>query len=265
GGGEERPAGRLGADRLQELALEDNPIGRRVLFGQARKQVAKQTGGHYPAPLAALEAVRAGYEDGLEAGYAAEAERFGELVGSPVAARLIGICFATTEMKKDGGADAEPHPVGRVGVLGAGLMGGGITYVAAAVAGVPVRVRDKDDESLRRGLGYVRGILDERAARGALAKRAAEDTMALVHPTLDYTGFGTCDLVIEAVFEDLTVKQSVLREVEGAARSETIFASNTSSIPIGRIAERAARPELVCGMHFFSPVHKMPLVEIIVT
>src|ERR1041385_7437295 len=89
--------------------------------------------------------------------------------------------------------------------------------------------------------------------------------MALVHPTLDYAGFATCDLVIEAVFEDLTVKQNVLAEVEAKVPPETIFASNTSSIPIGRIAERAAHPERVCGMHFFSPVLKMPLCEVIVT
>ncbi|HJZ86175.1 MAG TPA: fatty acid oxidation complex subunit alpha FadJ [Polyangia bacterium] len=260
------PRGRLDAERLQELALEDNPIGRRVLFAQARKRVQKETGGHYPAPQAALEAVQMGYEDGEEAGYAAEAERFGQMVASPVAARLIEIFFETTELKKDTGAPPEvkPHPVAKLAVLGAGLMGGGITYVSAAV-GVPVRMRDQDDEALRKGLAYVRGILDQRVERKSLKARAAADVMALVRPTTDYSGFASADLVIEAVFEDLAVKQKVLRETEAATRADTIFASNTSSIPITRIAEAAARPELVVGMHFFSPVHKMPLLEVIKT
>ena len=258
----EKPAAKLNADRLQELALEQNPIGRRVLFSQAEKTLKKKTGGHYPAPFAALEAVRAGYEDGLDAGYACEAEKFAEMVVNPVAARLIELFFATTEMKKEYTEGARETQ--KLGVLGAGLMGAGITYVSAN-AGTPVRVKDKDDAAVGKGMAYVRGILDERASRGSLKKRAVEDTMALVRPTVDYSGFGNVDLVIEAVFEDITIKQKVLRETENATSDDCIFASNTSSIPITRIAEVSKRPELVCGMHFFSPVHKMPLLEVITT
>src|SRR5262249_50317309 len=142
--------------------------------------------------------------------------------------------------------------------------GAGISYVSAN-AGTTVRMKDKDDGAVGKGLAYVRGILDERARRGSLKPRQVLDTMALVHPTVDYVGFKSADMIIEAVFEDLSLKQRVLRETEEATRADTIFASNTSSIPITRIAQAAKRPELVCGMHFFSPVHKMPLLEVITT
>jgi 3-hydroxyacyl-CoA dehydrogenase/enoyl-CoA hydratase/3-hydroxybutyryl-CoA epimerase len=262
-----RPAHKLDAERLQEMALEQNPIGRRVLFAQAEKMLKKKTGGHYPAPLAALEAVRTGYEDGDDAGYALEADRFGQMVVSPVSARLVEIFFTTTELKKESGVDdpqVKAKPVEKIGMLGAGLMGGGIAYVSAN-AGAVVRLKDKDDQAVGRGMSYVRGILAERQKRGSVKSRQVLDTMALVRPTVDYSGFASADLVIEAVFEDLQVKQKVVRETEAATRKDCIFASNTSSIPITRIAEAASRPELVCGMHFFSPVHKMPLLEVIRT
>jgi 3-hydroxyacyl-CoA dehydrogenase/enoyl-CoA hydratase/3-hydroxybutyryl-CoA epimerase len=263
----ERSHGKLSPERLQELALEQNPLGRRLLFSQAKKQLASKTGGHYPAPPAALEAVRKGYEDGEDAGYALEAEKFGQMVTDPVSSRLIEIFFAQNDLKKESGVDdpaVKPRPVEKLGVLGAGLMGAGISYVSVN-AGTVVRMKDKDDPAVAHGLAYVRGILDERAARGSLKGRAVEGSMALLHPSLDYSGFGGVDLVIEAVFEDLALKRRVLAETEAATRPETIFASNTSSIPIGRIAEGARRPEMVCGMHFFSPVHKMPLLEVITT
>jgi len=249
---------------LQEVALEDNPIGRRILFHEARKTLRKKTRGHYPAPEKALEAVRAGIEDGAEAGYRAEAERFGELVVGDVARHLVEIFFATQELKKDTGVDdpaVKPARVEKMGMLGAGLMGAGIAYVAAE-AGIPVRLKDRDDAALGRGLRQIAGILDERVTRRRLTDREREEKLALVSGTTDYSGLRGCDVVVEAVFEDPGVKQTTLREVEREA-PEAIFASNTSSIPIGRIAEAAQRPGKVVGMHFFSPVDKMPLLEVI--
>lgn len=249
-----------------ELALEDNPVGRKILFDQARKQLLKKTRGKYPAPEKALEAVRAGLEHGVERGLKAEAKFFGELVVSDVSRRLVEIFFATTDLKKETGtADprAKPRPVKKIGVLGGGLMGSGIAYVTVANLGVPARVKEKDDASVGRALKQVRDILDDRVKRRSLSRREADAKMALLSATTDLSGFKSADLIIEAVFEDLKIKQQILREVEAITGENCIFASNTSSLPVGQIAEAAKRPQNVIGMHYFSPVQKMPLLEII--
>jgi 3-hydroxyacyl-CoA dehydrogenase/enoyl-CoA hydratase/3-hydroxybutyryl-CoA epimerase len=254
----------LRSEVLQQIALEDNPVGRKILFQQARKALLSKTHGHYPAPERALEAIRLGVEKGAEEGYRAEANFFGELVVSEVSHRLVEIFFATQALKKDTGVDdpaVKPRKVEKVAMLGAGLMGAGIAYVTAD-AGIPVRLKDKDDAALGRGLKQIAGILDERVKRKRLGAREREDKLALITAATDYSGIRTADVVIEAVFEDLKVKHAVVREVEREAPN-AIFASNTSSIPIGLIAEAASRPEKVVGMHFFSPVQKMPLLEVI--
>ncbi|MDP1821916.1 MAG: fatty acid oxidation complex subunit alpha FadJ [Archangium sp.] len=249
-----------------EFALEDNPLGRKVLFDQARKQLLKKTRGKYPAPEKALEVVRVGLEKGMKAGLEAEAAAFGELVMSDVSKRLVEIFFATTAMKKDNGvADpkVKPREVQKIGMLGGGLMGAGIAYVSSALQGVPVRIKDKDDAGAGRALGHVRGLYDERVKRRSLTWREADKQMALVTATTDYSGFKHVDLVIEAVFEDLALKHQMVKDIESVCGPETIFASNTSSIPITDIAKASKHPQTVIGMHYFSPVNKMPLLEII--
>ena len=252
------------AEILQAVALEENPVGRRILFQQAKKALLAKTRGHYPAPLKALEAIRIGVEKGAEEGYRAEASLFGELVVSDVSRRLVEIFFATTALKKDSGVDdpsVKARPVRKIGMLGAGLMGAGIAYVTAD-AGIPVRLKDKDDAGVGRGMKQIAGILDEKVKRKRLSRREREDKLALVTGTTDYSGMRTADVIVEAVFEDLKLKQATVKEVEANAPG-VIFASNTSSIPIGKIAEGAAWPGNIVGMHFFSPVNKMPLLEII--
>src|SRR5438309_4540666 len=254
----------LRSEVLQQIALEDNPVGRKILFQQARKALLSKTRGHYPAPERALDAVRIGVEKGAEEGYRAEANFFGELVVTDVSRRLVEIFFATTALKKDTGVDdpsARPRKVEKVAMLGAGLMGAGIAYVTAD-AGIPVRLKDKDDAALGRGLRQIAGIFDERLKRRRITPVEREEKLAIVTGTTDWSGFKTCDLIVEAVFEDLKVKQDTLRDAEREAPS-AILASNTSSIPIERIAEPSARPENVVGMHFFSPVDKMPLLEVV--
>jgi 3-hydroxyacyl-CoA dehydrogenase/enoyl-CoA hydratase/3-hydroxybutyryl-CoA epimerase len=265
---EMKPSDLLDAEELQELALTRNPIGRKVLFDQAHKQLVKKTRGNYPAPERILTVVKMGLAKGFEAGLEAERQHFGELVVSPEAASLMSIFFATTALKKDTGVDdlkVKARAVKKVGMLGAGLMGGGIAYVTSAIAKTPIRLKDKDDAGVLRGMSYVRGIVDERMKKTRSPKMDAERQMTLVTGTTSYEGLSDADVVIEAVFEDLELKHRVLRDTEAACRKDTIFASNTSSIPITRIAEASAHPETVIGMHYFSPVHKMPLLEIIVT
>jgi 3-hydroxyacyl-CoA dehydrogenase / enoyl-CoA hydratase / 3-hydroxybutyryl-CoA epimerase len=267
----EAPAGmkklrKDGLGALQKMALEENALGRELLFREARRTLLKKSGGHYPAPEKALEAVKHGYEKGFERGLEREASLFGELAVSDVSKRLIDIFFATTALKKDTGVDdpaVKPRAVESAGVLGGGLMGSGIAFVTVG-AGLPVRVREKDDAAAAKALGNVRALLDERVKRRSMDRLERQATMRLVTSTTDWSGFERLDLVIEAVFEDLALKQDMVRAFE-KVNAKGIFASNTSSIPIGKIAEASSRPESVLGMHYFSPVQKMPLLEVIVT
>ena len=266
-GGIEKMKSWLAPSHLQQLALEDNPMGRKLVFSKAEEKMLEQTKGNYPAPAAALRVIRVGVEQGREAGFAAEIDEFSRLVTSPEAKALMSIFFASQDLKKDRGidGDADARPVARVGVLGGGLMGGGIAAVNTTRAKVHTRIKDIDHAGAGRGLAYVRKVLDGQVKRRRMHRRDATRVMHLVTATTDYSGFAAVDLVIEAVFEDLALKQSVLRDVEGIVGEDAIFASNTSSIPITDIAAAAERPDRVIGMHYFSPVEKMPLLEVIVT
>ncbi len=244
--------------------LEGNPLGRGVVFRQAREMSLKKTRGNYPAIIAALEAVQAGYSGSSEQGYATEARLFGEMAATAVSRELIFLFFATTSLKKDGSDSAAPLPVNQLGVLGTGFMGAGIAAVAA-MQGIPVRFKDMKHEQVGRGLAAVRAVLSSRLKKRQITKQQFDDQLSLVSGTIEYTGFGHVPLVIEAVFEDLAVKHQVLAEIEKVLPASAIFASNTSTIPIAQVADGAARPERVLGMHFFSPVEKMPLLEVIVT
>ncbi len=252
---------------LQRLLLETNPVGRAVLFHQARKAMLAKTRGNYPAAEAILETVRTGVEKGPEAGFAAETAAFGRLATSSQAKALMGLFFDLQDLKKDDGVDgaAQARPVRRVGILGGGLMGGGIAVMTVGRAGVPARIKELDGKGVARALKYVGGVLGKWAKRGRVTRQQADRLMRQVTATTDLSGFGALDLVIEAVFEDLELKQGMLRDVEAVARVDTVFASNTSSLPISRIAGASSHPETVIGMHYFSPVEKMPLLEVIVT
>src|SRR2546426_3343605 len=245
--------------------LDGNPLGRRLVFRTARKQVLKQTKGNYPAPLAALEAVEYGFRRGLTAGLKREAQAFGQLARTDRSRKLVQIFFATTQLQKDFGVPNAPPPadVRRLGIVGSGVMGAGIAGTAVVQGGVGGRGEGADPPRLAKGVAAAREILDDRLKRRRITKYEHARLVALLSGGDTYAGFGRADLVIEAVFEDLAVKQQVLREVESATPDRTVFASNTSTIPIGSITEASRRPEQVIGMHFFSPVARMPLLEVI--
>jgi 3-hydroxyacyl-CoA dehydrogenase / enoyl-CoA hydratase / 3-hydroxybutyryl-CoA epimerase len=249
------------------VLLDTNFLGRNVILRKAREGVLKSTHGHFPAPIAAIEAVHTGFERGVAEGLRDEARRFGELAMTAVSRELIFLFFATNALKKDAGVDGpapSPEKIEKLGVLGAGFMGAGITSIAVQ-QGTVVRLKDTDNARLGKGLAAIRAVLQERVSRKQITRQELADQMLRASATTSYTGFGNADLVIEAVFEDLDLKHGVLREVEPLLDSGAVYASNTSTIPITDIAEAAERPERVLGMHFFSPVHKMPLLEIIVT
>ena len=252
---------------LQRLALEKNPAGRRLLFKKAWETMMKETGGNYPAPKRAIEAVQIGVDQGREAGFAAEIRFFAELVFTPESEALRSIYFGTQSLKSDTGvdSDADSREVDHVAVIGGGLMGGGIASVSAINAGDIVRIKEVDAQGVGRGLAHVDAQVRKRAKRRKMSPFQVDQILNRVTGSTTWVGFSSTDLVIEAVFEDLALKQAILEEVESVVGPDTIFASNTSSLPISDIAAASSRPETVVGMHYFSPVEKMPLLEVITT
>ena len=245
-------------------ALELTGAGRNVMFDQAAKQVMKKTQGNYPAPDKIIDCVKQGLAHGMEKGLEVEANHFADLVASPESFALRSIFFATTEMKKETGAEGvEPKTVKKAVVLGGGLMGGGIASVTTTKAKVPARVKDINQQGLSNALAYAYKLLQKGVKRRHMTPAVRDNTMALMTTTTEYTGVKDADIVVEAVFEDLNLKHQMVRDIERECGEDTIFASNTSSLPIGQIAEAAERPENVIGLHYFSPVEKMPLVEVI--
>ncbi len=253
---------------LTALALEKNPLGRKVLFKQARSMALKKSGGHYPAIERIIDVIETYADKGMEASSELENRYFGELCVSETARQLIGIFEATTALKKDTGVDDEsvkPRTTRKIAVLGGGLMGGGIAFVSIQNARIPVRMKERDLEGLSRGFKHVHELLSERVKKRQMTRIERTKKLGMLTGTTDFSGFGDTDVVIEAVFEDLALKHRLVLDVEKSCSPETIFASNTSSIPISKIASVAKRPDLVVGMHYFSPVQKMPLLEVIRT
>ena len=255
-----RPVG--GATAIERAATWLAPA-RAVVLRRARAAVARETGGHYPAPVKAIEAMRIGLAGGMARGLEAEASSFADLATSDIARNLIALFLAGLRQRRAAfeglGRATPPH---EIAVVGAGLMGSGIAQ-AAAMGGAEVRLRDVDDVAVGRGLAAVRKLTTDAGRKGVIDRREAQRVIARVTGTTDLSGFGRAELAIEAVFEDLALKRRVLAELEAAMRDDAVIASNTSAIPIAEIARGARRPQRIVGMHFFSPVHRMSLVEVV--
>ena len=251
-----------GSGGLKGLLLEGNPLGRRFVLGQARAKTRAQTKGRYPAPLRAIEVVGVGLDRGRAAGFEAEARALGELAVSPVAKNLIHVFRLMEASKRDDGAT--PAEVRHPAVLGAGVMGGGIAQLIADKAGLAVRIKDIQPEALGTALRHAAGLFSKQVARRRLKPAAMKRKMNLLQPTLEDSGLAACDFVVEAVVENLAVKQKVFADLDRRLRPAAILASNTSSLSIDAIGQNAAHRGRVVGMHFFNPVDKMPLVEVVV-
>ena len=246
-----------------EWLLESNPLGRSIIFSQARTMMMKQTRGLYPAAVAAIDAVEYGYKTTIAKGIAKDSERFVHLVQTYQSRSLTNLFFAMTDLKKNPFKKKEKN-VSKLAVIGTGLMGSGIALVSLPLCDT-VLLKDTSLDPVTRSMAQIRKSLEKRAQSGAIRNFDKEVMYGKLIPCDDYTYFKNTDLVIEAVFEDLKLKQDLLKEVEAVTGDSTIFASNTSAIPISLIAKASKRPQNMIGMHYFSPVPAMPLLEIIKT
>jgi 3-hydroxyacyl-CoA dehydrogenase/enoyl-CoA hydratase/3-hydroxybutyryl-CoA epimerase len=247
---------------------------RRFICRVARKRVLLRTEGRYPAPLRAIDAMEEGLGGSLAEGLEIEAKIFGEVSVTLQCRNLIGIFFLrekyaklvfdTKAVERPGPISAKvmTSPVEKVGVLGAGVMGAGIAQWCSA-RGLTVRLKDIKPEFVAAGIQRIADAYREGVKRRKMTELDGQHGFARVHPTTDYTGFGDCDLVVEAVLEKIEVKRQAFGELASALRNDCILASNTSAIPIDELAEASGRPKRFVGIHFFNPVHKMPLVEIV--
>ena len=249
---------------ILQRAMAALPPVRRLIIDQARKQAARKAAPeNYPAPFRALEAIDAAFALPMLQGLDLEARILGELVPTRTSKNLIWLFKSQSALKKDaGGIGALPRKVRRVAVLGAGIMGGGIAQLVAD-KGIPVRMKDIRPDALAMALRQASKVWRERVEKRRLSPREMRQKLGFISPTLDDSGLSRVDVVLEAVVENLEVKQRVLSQVEERIPERSVFASNTSTLPISEIAARAVRPERVVGLHFFNPVHRMPLVEVI--
>ena len=260
-----RNVGAAGYDKsLVDRLLEDNPLGRAILFSQARKRTRARAGDHYPAPIRALEVIEAGYPRSVEESLELEAEALAELAMTPESKNLIRVFQLTRSVKKALPEETRERArdVEKVGVLGAGTMGGEIAEVVAS-KDVPVVLKDIEQEPLDEAMRHARSLFDKAVRKDVFDESAAGRKFALITPTLNYDAFADVDLVVEAVVERMDVKQQVLRDVEESAGGNCVFLTNTSSLSVDELASAATRPERVGGLHFFNPAHKMPLVEVV--
>lgn len=245
--------------------LEGTPAGRALVFRQARSGVVKRTGGHYPAPLAVIDVMERSVGRTVAEALRIERDAVVPLVAGRTCKNLVRVFHLSEAAKRApvvADASLAPRPVARLALAGAGVMGGGIAELASRF-GITVRWRDVKPEAVQKGLATVRAVLDERGRRRRTPSREKDGQMAFLLPTLELSGMRGADVAIEAVVEDLDVKRRVFAELEAQLPAHAVLATNTSSLRVDAIAEGLAHPERFVGFHFFNPVHKMPLLEVV--
>ena len=256
-------------DYKQRRTVKDSPLVMNanetgMVFETTRAGIAALTKGHFPAPLAALDSMQQGADKGRDEALAIETEQFVEVCLTEVATAMVGMFLSDqliAKKAKSYGKQASKQ-VAKAAVLGAGIMGGGIAY-QSSIKGVPIVMKDIMQEGIDLGLSEANKLLAKRVEKGRMAPRKMGEVLNRIEPTLSYEGFDKVDIVVEAVVENPKVKHAVLAEVEKQVAKDAVITSNTSTISIDYLAEALQRPENFCGMHFFNPVHMMPLVEVI--
>ncbi len=249
---------------FKTLFLEKTPIGRSLLFSQAKKAVLKNTKGAYPAPLEIIKLIKTTRGRANAENYQKESDHLSRLATTEVSKNLIKVFFLSERYKKRRWTEASitQDGVKKCGIVGAGIMGGGIAQLVSS-KDIPVRVKDVNEKALSGALAEAMKVYRSGLKKRKFKLHEVTNKMALISAGLTHEGLKNCGVVIEAVVEDLGIKQKVFSELSGLTGQQTILASNTSSLSIAKMAEVCRYPERVVGLHFFNPVHRMPLVEVI--
>ncbi len=247
----------------KQAPLGLNKIEATMSFTTAKGMVAKVAGKHYPAPMAAVTTIEQAARCSRDEALTIENQHFVKLAKTDVAEALVSIFLNDQYIKGQAKkATKAAKPTDHAMVLGAGIMGGGIAY-QSALKGTPVLMKDIAEASLALGMTEAAKLLNKKLERGRIDGLTMASVLSSITPSLHYAGADSVDVVVEAVVENPKVKAAVLADVEAQVSDDTVIASNTSTIPINLLAQSLKRPENFCGMHFFNPVHRMPLVEII--
>jgi len=259
-----RPRTSLPMRTWRQRALEWTRFNRRLIYRSTERLLQRRVPDDMPAPFEALQAVRVGINQGMAAGLAAEREAAGRLVMSRACQNLVRLFLRREEARAlPERLVAEPSKqIGRLAVVGAGTMGAGIAQLAA-LRGHEVIVREVNEAALAAGSARLTGLFQKAVQNGILIREAAEQKLAAIKFTTGWEGFAAVDLAIEAVIEDLPTKLAVFRSLEENTPPGAILCTNTSSLLVGPLQEASKRPERLAGLHFFNPVHKMPLVEVV--
>ena len=247
--------------------LEKNPLGQSVVYKETVKSIQKATKGFYPSPLKAVDVIKRTLYLPREQALDIESSAFAELAITPISKNLVKVFYLSEKYKKltvPGAENIKPMPITKGAVIGAGIMGGGIAQLLSD-RGVWARLKDINQDAIAKGLKAAYDVYAAAMKRKRLKPYQMADKMAMITGTVDYSGFGNADIAIEAVVENMEIKKKVFAEVSQVLSSKAILASNTSSLSVTEMARASKDPSRVIGFHFFNPVHRMPLIEIITT